>query len=270
MRSRGLVVVLALVLATLATVGVFLYSQGVKEDAKTGGDLLTVIVSKVDIQVNTDLNPLLDQGQFTTLEVPQDALVQGAITDVSQLRDRKNNAFILAGEQIPLSRVEGGLAPGGVIGIPEGHQAITVALDAPRAIAGALTGGDNVTIYATFTGVEIVELDKNFVALPLPAGAEGERPTFNTTVVLAPEVEVLSVSRPTTVTGGGLGGGGQETQATEGNITVTMAFLPDEAQRFVFSLEQGTVYLSLLPPGQAGVDLDPLTVAQVLLPQKQK
>jgi hypothetical protein len=49
-----------------------------------------------------------------------------------------------------------------------------------------------------------------------------------------------------------------------------MAFLPEEAQRFVYALEQGTVYLSLLPPGQAGVELDPLTVAQVLLPQKEK
>lgn len=269
MRSRGLVVVLALVLATLATVGVFLYSQGVKEDARTGGDLMSVIVSKVDIQVNSDLNPLLDQGQFTTLDVPQDAVVEGAITDAAQLRDRKNNAFILAGEQIPISRVEGGLAPGGVIGIPDGHQAMTVALDAPRAIAGALTGGDNVTIYATFTDVEVVQVDKNFVAVPVA----GERPSFDTTVVLAPEVEVLSVIRPrvtSTTIGGGDEGSEAQGQAAEGNISVTMAFLPEEAQRFVFALEQGTVYLSLLPPGQTGVDLDPLTVAQVLLPQKQK
>lgn len=270
MRSRGLVVVLALVLATLATVGVFLYSQGVKEEARTGGELVTVIVSKVDIPVNTDLNELLDRGQFTTLEVPQDAVVESAITDVAQLRDRKNNAFILAGEQIPLSRVEGGLAPGGVIGIPEGHQAVTVALDAPRAIAGALTGGDNVTIYGTFTDVEVVQVDKNFQVVPSAAG--GEAATFDTTVVLVPEVEVLSVVRPSVIQGGGFGGGESSsgTEAVEGNITVTMAFLPEEAQRFVFALEQGTVYLSLLPPGQAGVDLDPLTVAQVLVPQKQK
>ena len=269
MRSRGLVVVLALVLATLATVGVFLYSQGVKEEARTGGDLVTVIVSKVDIPVNTDLNQLLDRGQFTTLEVPQTAVVESAIQDVAQLRDRKNNAFILAGEQIPLSRVEGGLAPGGAIGIPEGHQAMTVALDAPRAIAGALSGGDNVTIYATFTGVTVQRIDKNFQVVPPPGG--GEQASFDTTVVLAPEVEVLSVVRPSVVQGGGLGGGGgAQTQAGEGTITVTLAFLPEEAQRFVFSLEKGAVYLSLLPPGQAGVDLDPLTVAQVLLPQKEK
>ena len=55
MRSRGFVVVLALILATVATVGVFLYTRGVKEDAQTGGALKTVIVSKVDIPANTDL-----------------------------------------------------------------------------------------------------------------------------------------------------------------------------------------------------------------------
>jgi hypothetical protein len=55
-----------------------------------------------------------------------------------------------------------------------------------------------------------------------------------------------------------------------GLISVTLAFLPEEAQQFVFALEEGDVYLSLLPPNQAGVDLDPLTVAQIILPEKQK
>jgi hypothetical protein len=32
-------------------------------------------------------------------------------------------------------------------------------------------------------------------------------------------------------------------------------------------MEQGLVYLSLLPPGEDGVQLDPLTAAKVLLPQ---
>jgi hypothetical protein len=32
-------------------------------------------------------------------------------------------------------------------------------------------------------------------------------------------------------------------------------------------MEQGLVYLSLLPPGEEGVQLDPLTAARVLLPQ---
>ena len=48
---------------------------------------------------------------------------------------------------------------------------------------------------------------------------------------------------------------------------MTLAFLPQEAQNFVFALEQGNVYLSLLPPDESGVDLAPITVAQILLPE---
>ena len=42
MRSRGLVVVLALILATLAVVGLFLYTRSVKQDATSGGALTEV------------------------------------------------------------------------------------------------------------------------------------------------------------------------------------------------------------------------------------
>ncbi len=38
---------------------------------------------------------------------------------------------------------------------------------------------------------------------------------------------------------------------------MTLAFLPEEAQNFVFALEQGNVYLSLLPPDEAGVEPGP-------------
>jgi len=285
MRSRGLVVVLALILATLATVGVFLYSRGVKNDALEGGDVVQVVVSKVDIPANSDLNALIDDGQFAYQQLPADAVVQDAITDVSQLKGRRNSVFILAGEQIPLSRVEGGEVPGGVIGIPEGHQAITVALNAPRAVAGALAGGDNVTIYATFKDVEISLLQPDLAKAvkaaqkqqqqaAATAAANGNTvqiPKFDTTVVLVPEVEVLRVIRPNqTSSTSDVATGDQPPEDVEGPISVTLAFLPEEAQKFVFALEDGDVYLSLLPPNQAGVELDPLTVGQIILPEKQK
>jgi len=264
MKSRGLVVVLALVLATLATAGVFLYMQGVREDAKTGGDLVTVVVSKVDVPANTEMNQLIAAEQFVAQEVPADAVVDGAVTQLSQLRNRKATTFILAGEQIPISRVQGGGVAGGVLGIPEGHQAITVALAAPRAIAGALSAGDRVTIFATFEGVTYSE--------------GGQQPTTSTTttqqqrqtdvtVVLVPETEVLRVTIPQVSDVPGEGAAAPDTTA---EIAVTMAFLPDEAQAFVFALEEGMVYLSLLPPDGTGQDLDPLTAAQILNPKKNK
>ena len=263
MKSRGLVVVLALVLATLATAGVFLYMQGVREDAKTGGDLVTVVVSKVDIPANTELNQLIATEQFKAQEVPADAVVDGAVTELSQLENRKASTFIVAGEQIPMSRVEGGGVAGGVLGIPEGHQAVTVALEAPRAVAGALAGGDRVTIYATFEGVAFVERGQQ----QSTATTVTEARQTDVTVVLVPEVEVLRVTIPLTSDATGSEGAAPDTSA---DIAVTVALLPDEAQEFVLAMEEGKVYFSLLPPDGVGQAMDPLTTAQVLSPKKNK
>jgi hypothetical protein len=242
----------------------------VREEARTGGELTTVIVSKVDIPANTDLNRLIAEGQFTTKDIPTDAVVEGAVTSVSQLRNKRNNAVILAGEQIPLARVESGRLPGGVLSIPEGHQALTVSLGAPRAIGAALQGGDNVTVFATFTDVVIEERRRQQQA-PAPgttAQQQEEQRAQAATVVLVPQVEVLRVFVPTT--GATPIGGGDAAPDPTGDVQVTLAFLPEEAQRFVFALEQGTVYLSLLPPEAEGVELPPLTVEGIVNPPKAK
>jgi Flp pilus assembly protein CpaB len=273
---------LALVLATLATAGVFLYSRGVKEDARQGGDLATVVVSKVDISANTDLNNLIRDEMFTTTDVPRDALIDDPITQVSQLRNLRNSVYIFAGEQIPLARVQGGEVPGGLLSIPEGHQAMTVALEAPRAISGALAGGDNVAIYATFNDVEITLIEgagtgagTSFLksvqaairAAQAAQASDGslDIPKFDTTTVLSPQVEVLRVTRPTTA---GVTGEEEPDQDANANLMVTLAFEPGEAQQFVFALELGQVYLSLIPPDEEGTDLQPITVAQILFPER--
>jgi len=271
---------LALVLATLATAGVFLYSRGVKEDARQGGDLATIVVSKIDISANTDLNDLIRDEMFTTRDVPKDALIDDPITQVSQLRNRRNSVYIFAGEQIPVARVQGGEVPGGLLSIPEGHQAMTVALEAPRAISGALAGGDNVAIYATFNDVEITLFEgagsgTSFLksvqaAIRAAEAAQASNgsldiPKFDTTTVLSPEVEVLRVTRPTTQ---GINGEQEPDPDANANLMVTLAFEPEEAQQFVFALELGHVYLSLIPPEGEGTDLQPITVAQILFPER--
>jgi pilus assembly protein CpaB len=258
MRSRGLVVVLALILATLAVVGLFLYTRSVKEDATSGGALTEVVVSKVDIAANTDLNQLINEGQFELKNVPTDDLVQGAIQQVSELRNRRNSVPILAGEQIPLSRVEGGKVTGGVLGIPDGLEALVVALDAPRAVAGAMAGGDFVTIYATFTDVPLKQ--KKSQTTTSSAAANAAQQGQDVTVVLVPQVQVLRVAVPQQDNGVS----GTVTSDTTGNITVALGLKPEDAQKFVFALEQGKVWLSLLPPDGKGVELKPLTVEGII------
>ena len=272
MRARGLVVVLALILAVAATVGVFLYARGVKEEARTGGALTSVIVSKVNIPANSDLNAFISDQQFVTLDIPTDAVVLNVVKSIGQLQDKRNSVPIFANEQIPLSRIQGeGQVPGGYLGVPDGYQAMTVALDAPRAVGGALFSGDNVTILATFNDIQLTKVDKQ--GLPVARGGGGaagttattgrkQIPQFNATIVLVPQVEVLRVLRPQSTTGGTTG----QTQQVSGDVSVTLSLTPEDAQRFVFAMEEGTVWLSLQPPGAEGVELNPLTIAQVVAP----
>ena len=285
MRSRGLVVVLALILATLATAGVFLYSRGVKENAVEGGDLRDVVVSAVDIPANSDLNAFIRDGELKVVQVPEDTLIDDPVTQISQLQNQRNSVYIFSNEQIPVARIRGGQIPGGLLSIPEGYQAITVAMDAPRAISGALTGGDDVTIYSTFEDISLAAVSEKSLKKAIKAASKPQQPadsttateqngavdlpTFDATVTLVPTVEVLRVIHPTN-NGGSVG---SETQGDSNNdatttLQVILAMKPEDAQKFVFSLEEGKTYLSLLPPDQEGEDLDPLTVAQILLPEK--
>jgi pilus assembly protein CpaB len=245
-KGRALVVVLALILATLATAGVFLYARGVEEDAKAGGTMVSVVVSEVDIPPRTDLNLLIKDDLFRVIQVNEAAYVDGAITSVDQLADKNNAVAILAGEQIPEARITGNVQ-GGALSIPEGMEALTVSLDAPRGVAGLINTGDSVTIYSTFKEV-----------------ARKDGSTETVTVVLVPTVELLAVHRPLSSTAFG----GDDTQAQgeqlPGSLFATLALSPEDAQRFVFSMENGSTWFGLLPPDASGEPMKPITVAQVV------
>jgi pilus assembly protein CpaB len=252
MKGRGLVVVLALILATLATAGVFMYARGVQEEAKTGGEMVPVIVSKVDIPPNSDLNQLIKDDQFKIVEVPTDAVVSDAITSTDEMRDKHNSVSILAGEQIPVARIAG-TVPGGALSIPEGMEAVTVALDTPRGVAGAVATGDHVVVYATFKGVSDVSKRSTVLAQ-----------SNSETVVLVPDARVLAVYRP--LGGSTFGSSEGESAASQlpASVHVTLALSPEDAQRFVFSQENGSMWFGLLPPDANAQSLKPISYMQVI------
>jgi hypothetical protein len=104
MNGRGLVVVSALILSTLATAGVFMYARGVPD---TGESMVMVVVSKVDIPARTDLDQMIKDDQFRAIQVPDSVVVNGAVTSIDQLSHRRTRVAILAGEQIPVARIKG-------------------------------------------------------------------------------------------------------------------------------------------------------------------
>src|SRR3954447_24146613 len=104
MRSRGLVVAIAVVLAVLAAVGVIVYTSGVKENA-VNENTVPVLVSSQDILASTQLDPLISQGVFSTANVPQAVVPANAVTSTDQLQGKTATAPIYANEAIPVERV---------------------------------------------------------------------------------------------------------------------------------------------------------------------
>ena len=248
MRSRGLVVAIAVVLAVAAAAAVVLYTQGVKEEAEEGGGLTPVIVATVDIRANEALDPLLAQDVFQQIQVPGDALVQGAVTDVEQLRGTSTTSAILANEQIPATRLSTGELPlGGNLGISEGHIAVAFELQTPQGGAGNIQVGDNISVFATYQNVQVIPGNVRQLATQpaiAPTGtAKRDLPDF--TVTLIPTVRVLRIENPQVDTETGQ-------QDDVGSIRVTLDLEPQDAQNLVFAQENARVWLGLLPPDEEG------------------
>lgn len=243
MRSRGLVVAVALVLAALAAGAVILYTNGVKEDAVSGGELTTVIVATQEIPANTQLTPLIEGGGFKELQVPNDAVVDGAITSLEELRGRTTTSPLLANEQISAANLDTGEAPaGGSLGISKGHLALTFQLNAPQGVYGFVQRGDNVAIFATYNGVSVIP---GSIEELLSGNAEDakrtELPDFTVTII--PSVRVLAVQNP---------GVDEEGNQRGGDVVLTLDLTPEDAQTLIFASENALVWAGLLPPGEEG------------------
>ena len=244
MRSRGLVVALAVLLAVAAAGAVVLYTNGVKKAAESGGSLTTVIVATQDIPANTSLDPLIEGGGFKELSVPTDAVVDGAVTSLASLRGQTTTAPIVANEQLTASNLSSGeQVAGGMLGISKGHLALTIKLNAPQGVNGNIQRGDNITIFATYTGASIV------TGTTLPQLLNGTAPTTDKqelpdfTVSLIPTVRVLQVVNPAIDEAGNPVGD---------SVTLTLDLLPADAQALTLANQTATLYIGLLPPGEDG------------------
>jgi pilus assembly protein CpaB len=230
MKSRAPALAIAVILALVATGGVFLYVQSVRHTASTGGGMVSVIVSKQDIPAGTRLDGLVSGGVFTTVSVPRGNLVQGVVTDVNQLQGQTTAFPILANEQISTARFKGETeALGGRLGIPDGAVATTVSLDAQRIVGGTIQQGDHVTLYGTYE-----EPGK---------GSTGQSQETRTIV---PDVRVLGVATSTSSSSG------------SPETLVTLALHPYDSELVVYTQEQGHLWMSLLPPNQQGVTAPPV------------
>lgn len=255
MRSRGLVVAIAVVLALLAAAGVIVYTNNLETQVKEE-NTTAVIVATQDIAANTDLDPLLTSGVFTPVNVPNEALVATAVTSLDQLAGQTTALPILANEQIPLQRLSAG-GGGNVLGITPGNMAIGLSITGPQAVNGAITQGAQISMFATFPAGTAVtdetlqrlltpqQIQKFYESLAGGAAVSGQSPVIvlptSFTVQLLQSVKVLSLQNPPVDQTTG--------RKTDGLTTLALDLPPEDAAEVVFASSTGSqLYLGLLPP----------------------
>jgi pilus assembly protein CpaB len=235
MQSRVLAIIIAVVLALVATAALVVYVNGADRRAISGQDPVQVLVAARDIPAGTSGGTVVNvEGWITETLVPRKNAVEGSVRSKAQLQDRFAEVNIVKGEQLLLSRWVGAedVAGRGLLPIPERHQALSIGLDLTRQVAGFVTPGDNVSL--------ILSMQRGG-----QSGGEGEdRSEF-----LLQNIRVLAVGATALANANTQGGAGRVNQGRGGqNLTaITLAVPQQHVERVVFAAENGSIYLSLMP-----------------------
>ena len=234
MNRRILAAVLALGLALVATVVLVSYVRAADDRALAGVQTTSVLVVTRPVPEGTPAGELADSVRLE--QVPAKVAATGSVRDLDDLGDRVATVALQPGEQLLASRFADAstLLPEGTVAVPPGDQEISILLEPQRAVGGRLAAGDEIGVFIS------MELEDS----------NGKRiGTTHATLhgVLVTQVQgAPSQGAPgdDDVTETAAGGG-----APSDSLLITLALPARDAERVIFGMEHGTVWLSNQPEG---------------------
>jgi pilus assembly protein CpaB len=250
MQSRVLAILVAIVLALVATAALVIYVNGADRRAISDQQPVRVWVAEKPIKAGTRGEDARNRNLIVLREMARSNVANDAIRSVTQLQGRFAAVDIVPGEQLLQRRWVGAEEVAGrrLLLIPEDHQALAIELDLTRQVAGFVTPGDSVSLTLS-------------MKRPQPGtGKEVEQSQF-----LLQNVQVLAVGATAISNSSSQGGGGRVAQGRGSqNLTaVTLSIKDQDVPRVVYAAENGSIYLSLLPPDAREVRSNPYTADNV-------
>nr|WP_127891850.1 Flp pilus assembly protein CpaB [Streptomyces sp. S10(2018)] len=152
MNSRQRRGIILLVLSVLCALGAFAGVLSVINDVKSKvGPEVTAYRLKSDIEPNTQLGA----AQFEKTEMPERWLSENAVTDLSQVRGKIAVTRLKAGSLLQTDMIVDTPA------LRPGQQEVAIMIDAATGVAGKITPGSTVNVYATFEGAREGDPDQS-------------------------------------------------------------------------------------------------------------
>jgi pilus assembly protein CpaB len=249
MQSRVLAILVAVVLALVATAALVVYVNGADRRAISNQSPTLVWVAAKAIPAGTSGQTARNNELVKQVPMPKRNVVPGAVRSMDQIQNQHAAVDIQPGEQLLLKRWVGAedVAGRGLLQIPEGHQALAIGMDLTRQVAGFVTPGDTVSLLLTMN-------------------LRGkDRSEF-----LLQNIRVLAVGATALANSAAQGGGGRVKQG-KGQVTaVTLAIPQGDVERVVFAAENGSIYMTLLAsPDADKVPSDDGATADNVVPGKQ-
>ena len=234
--SKSLPIVVAGIAAIIAAVLVYaaLHAAGTKS---TAAGTTSVVVSRQLIPKGSSAAAIASDHAFRVTDVRGDAVIAGAVTDISQIRGKVATDDIYPGQQ--LSRTDFSAGNGSLTTkLASGERAIALPIDTAHGLVGQVRAGDRVDVLGGFN---------------LDSATGSQSPVMR---ALASNVTVLTAPKA------GSGSGSS-------NQVVTLRVKADIATQLAFAADNGKVWLALRPGGDGrSARPDVVTVRNLLFGSK--
>lgn len=256
---RLIAIIAALLLAGAGTFFLVRYVRGAEDRALAGEVVVEVLVADQPIEAGTPAEELTTM--VRTERVPTKVAAAGAVGSLQVLAGKVAAVSLLPGEQLIGERFVGpedfeqGLGP--KVDVPEDLLQVTISLSPERAVGGQLAPGDLVAVFASFdpfalNSFEPTGTETSDIPVLVPEEEDEESSTArlqtpNSTKIILHFVLVTNLQAeelPRTVDEEEAAAGGPDLAPT-GNLLVTLALNPVDAERLVFSTEHGSVWLAV-------------------------
>lgn len=236
MRGTRVVVALSLILGLITSTVAYIYMKNLAKPAQPPSVKTTesVVVALQAIPPRT----LITQEMVAEREYPREAVHPGALRRLADAVGQITIEQIEAGEQVLKARL---LGPNETLGltrvIPEGHRAVTVAVNEVAGVAGFVKPGDRVDVLCTIPGL-------------------GNEPSRTSTVLQ--DVLVLAMAQDM-----------ERDKDGEPKVTTsaTLAVTPEGAQKLALAEEVGVLRLALRPLFSGKAEIPTVTTSDLINPK---
>jgi pilus assembly protein CpaB len=182
MGRKSITLIAAVIVAALGAALVFFYVQGVDDRAQADAEPVQVLTAVAQVETGETVADAQAAGKLELAEIPGAAVLPGALTDTESIKDSVALAPVYEGEQIIASRFGTSTVSASRITIPDKEMAISIQLGDPQRVAGFVSPGSKVAIFATLGGA-------------CGTGGSGGATVQTGVRLLMPEVTVIGVGQ---------------------------------------------------------------------------